>query len=371
MAKMKIVHILGDLRRGGAERFVVDLCNELAQNEQYEIYLVSLGDDIGKSTFISDISSKVNYLSFHKKRGLSLKVLFRLTSWLVKQKPAIVHTHLHTFEYLVLYRFISRNCRFFHTVHSIAEAECPNFIIKAFRKLLYRSNKVTPIVVSADGSDSFRKYYGMKKVTVIENGRPFLMLTDKAPLLVKEYKQDKNSFLLVHVGRIMKVKNQLLMIKAVQKFNAVEEKKCKLLLIGDIRDQSLYQQLYEATGNDRFIEFLGGKDNIADYLNMADFFCLSSAYEGMPISLIEALSVGCIAICTKAGGIKDMIENEINGFLSTDSTVDSYYQTIKRAVFYPDKQRIKENSFNSFTSNYHIGASGKKHFQAYNLGLIQ
>lgn len=369
MARIKIIHIIGALGRGGAERFVVDLCNELAENEHYEIHLASLCDNSSDTTFLNEISSKVNYLSFHKKRGLSIKVLLKLTSWLLEQKAAIVHTHLNAFEYLSLYRIRSRNCRFFHTIHSTAEAECPNLLIKSFREMLYKSNKVTPIAVSPDGSKSFRKYYGLDKITVIENGRPFLSLTDQAPLLIKAYKREENAFLLIHVGRIIKVKNQMLLIQAVQKFNATEAQKCRLLIIGDVRDETLYQKLQELKGKDGYIEFLGGKDNIADYLNMADFFCLSSDYEGMPISLIEALSVGCIPICTSVGGIKDMIENEENGFLSMDSTIDSYCQTIKKAAFYPDKQKIKENSFNSFKQHYHIGASGRKHFQAYSLGF--
>lgn len=370
MIKVKIVHIIGTLRKGGAERFVVDLCNELAKNKLYEIHLVSLCDNSADTTFLNEINSNVNYRSFHKGKGLNIKVLFNLTSWLVQQKATVVHTHLNALEYVLIYRFRSRNCQFFHTVHSIAKAECPNFLIKSFRQILYRYKKIIPIVVSEDGSDSFREYYGLNKVTVIENGRPFLKLTDKAPLLIEEYKKCDNSLLLIHVGRIIKVKNQLLLIKAVQRFNTIEDKKCKLLIIGEVRDESLYQQLYALAGKDSFIEFLGGKDNVADYLNVADFFCLSSFYEGMPISLIEALSVGCISICTKVGGIKKMIRNEVNGFLSEDNSVESYYQTLKKAVFYADKQRIRENGFKSFKLNYHIGTSSWKHFQAYSLGLI-
>ncbi|WP_164108736.1 MULTISPECIES: glycosyltransferase family 4 protein [Sphingobacterium] len=365
MHKLKIVHIIGSLRKGGAERFVVDLCNELAKTDQYQIYLISLCDNDADTTFLNEISDKISYLSLRKGKGLNFQVLLKLTTWLVQQKANIVHTHLNAFEYLILYRFMSGNCKFFHTIHSTAQAECPNFLIKSFRKTLYKNNKVIPVAVSNDGSNSFRKYYGLNNVIVIENGRPFLTLTDEYPVLIKRYKENRNSFLLIHVGRIMKVKNQQLLIEAVQKFNANETKKCKLLIIGDVRDQSLYNQLHALIKEDPYIEFLGGKNNIADFLSMADFFCLSSHYEGMPISLIEALSVGCIPICTKVGGIKDMINNEDTGFLSDDNSVDSYYQTIKRAVFYPDQQKIKENSLNSFKQHYHIGASCKKHVEAY------
>lgn len=369
----KIAHIIGSLERGGAERFVVDLCNELAEDAQNEVYLISFFDNDPDTTFVTEISDKVNYLSFFKERGFSLRVLVALTNWLVAQKIQIVHSHLNALEYLMPYRLKKTNTRFFHTIHSTAEAECPGFFIKSLRKTLYKRNLITPIVVSKDGRESFRKYYGLDNDIVIENGRPYLTLTNEYPKLVSKYKKDHAAFLLIHVGRIIKVKNQRLLIEAVQKFNAGEEQKCRLLIIGEVRDESLYEKLLELTQDDQYIEFLGGKDNIADYLNIADFFCLSSFYEGMPISLIEALSVGCISICTRVGGIKNMINHRDTGFLSEDDSIESYYQAIKEAVFYQDKPKIRENSKNEFRLKYHIGASGKRHTQVYNMvanGLI-
>ncbi|WP_316748975.1 glycosyltransferase family 4 protein [Pedobacter gandavensis] len=363
----KIAHIIGSLERGGAERFVVDLCNELAENEQNEVYLVSLFDNHPDTTFVTEISTKVNYVSFDKTPGFSLRVLLELSSWLVAQDIQVVHTHLNALEYLMLYRLKKKNTRFFHTIHSTAEAECPGFFLKSFRKNLYKRNLITPIVVSNDGSESFRKYYGLDNDLVIENGRPFLTKTEEYPKLVSKYKEDQDAFLLIHVGRIIKVKNQQLLIEAVQKFNRREAQKCRLLIIGEVRDELLYQKLLALVADDQYIEFLGGKENIVDYLSIADFFCLSSFYEGMPISLIEALSVGCISICTAVGGIQNMINHKDTGFLSQDNSVDSYYRAIKEAVFSQDKSRIRENSKNAFRSKYHIGAAEKKHSLAYKL----
>lgn len=361
----KIAHIVGDLGRGGAERFVVDLCNKLAENGQNEVYLVSLCDNQPDTTFVNEISDQVNYVSFYKTPGFSIQVLMELTKWLGAKKMQVVHSHLNALEYLMLYRLKNNKTRFFHTIHSTAEAECPGLLMKSLRRNLYKWKLITPIVVSKDGSDSFRKYYGLDNDIVIENGRPLLTQTAAYPKLVDQYKGDQTAFLLIHVGRIIKVKNQRLLIEAVQKFNLEEQQKCRLLIIGEVRDQQLYEKLQELTANDQHIEFLGGKDNIVDYLNIADFFCLSSFYEGMPISLIEALSVGCISICTQAGGIKNMISHNHTGFLSKDDSVDGYCQAIKEAVFHQDKAHIRENAKNEFTSKYHIEASEKKHLQAY------
>ena len=59
---------------------------------------------------------------------------------------------------------------------------------------------------------------------------------------------------------------------------------------------------------------------------------MSSVVEGMPISLIEALSCGLVPICTAVGGIVDMIEDGQTGFLSYDLTLDSYVEAIKRFI---------------------------------------
>lgn len=363
----KIAHIIGVLGRGGAERFVVDLCNELAEDGQKEVYLISLCDNDPATSFVNEISAKVNYMCFFKEPGFSMSVLLALSSWLQEEKMDIIHSHLNALEYLMFYRLRKTNTRFFHTIHSTAEAECPGFFLKLFRKTLYKRQLIIPIVVSYEGSNSFRKYYGLQNELVIENGRPYLTLTKEYPKLLAKYKDHQTGLLLIHVGRIIKVKNQQLLIKAVQRFNSREEQQCRLLIIGEVRDESLYQTLQELSKNDPSIEFLGGKDNIVDYLSIADFFCLSSFYEGMPISLIEALSLGCISICTQVGGIKNMINHEDTGFLSKDNSVDGYYQAIKEAVFYQDKSKIRENSKNEFRLKYHIGAAEKKHSQAYNM----
>ncbi|WP_449440722.1 glycosyltransferase [Pedobacter steynii] len=94
----------------------------------------------------------------------------------------------------------------------------------------------------------------------------------------------------------------------------------------------------EVVNNDPYIEFIEGRHNVVDYLSIADAFCLSSIFEGMPISLIEALSVGCIPICTPVGGISQMIKHGKTGFLSRDVSVDSYCDVLKEALYHPDKR---------------------------------
>jgi glycosyltransferase involved in cell wall biosynthesis len=368
MYKIKIVHVIGTLNRGGAERFVIDLCNEMAKIEKYEVYIISLCKNDPENTFYNDISSDVNYISFNKDKGLNFSVLLQLTNWLKIKNPHIVHSHLNSFEYLILYRIFKSRTTCFHTLHAVASAECPNFLIKAFRAFFYRNNKVIPITISMNGSKTYREYYGLNNDITIENGRLSLSTTFDIKQLYKKYKEE-DSFLLVHVGRISIEKNQEMLIESIKKFNATELKKCRLLIIGDVKDKELNNSLINIAKGDPNIEFLGGRNNIADYLSIADGFCLTSIAEGMPISLIESMSVGCIPICTAVGGIKDMIKDGVTGFLSKKTDMESYLQALKRAIYFHDKEYIKNNVLKAFKNKYHIEISAKNHLNTYNKAL--
>ncbi len=365
--KIRIVHILGAINSGGAERFVVDLCNQLAKNQHYHVDLISLCKN-NSDTILDEIATSVHYLSFNKNRGFSLLTLVKLTYWLMRNKPNIVHSHLNAFEYLYGYLLLNSRSNFFHTLHSMAQYECPNFfIIRCLRTFFYKYNKVKPITISQNGSETYQQYYHLDNDDIIANGRPQMLLTNKSNALIKTYKTSSESFILLHIGRISEEKNQGLLIQAVQKYNQLESRKCKLLIIGTGK-KMLTNELMQLAEGDRQIEFLGLKRNIADYLGIADVFCLSSTCEGMPMVIIEAFSMGCMAVSTAVGGVTQMIEHGKTGFLSNDLSVDNYYHTLKQALLSPNKKEFKKNCREEFRNRYHIKIAAGAYSKAYNLG---
>ncbi|WP_449440718.1 glycosyltransferase [Pedobacter steynii] len=112
MKKVKIMHLIGDLSKGGAERFVVDLCNELAKDDRYEVFLVSICSNSVEETFVKDIDKNVRYVSFNKGPGFSLNTFWALTKWLRKEEPNVLHSHLNGFEYLGLYLLVNKRTLF-------------------------------------------------------------------------------------------------------------------------------------------------------------------------------------------------------------------------------------------------------------------
>ena len=99
---------------------------------------------------------------------------------------------------------------------------------------------------------------------------------------------------------------------------------------------------------------LGERHNPLEYLMEAGCFALSSLYEGMPISLIEALGVGALPVCTPVGGIPNAIVNGENGILSSDTSEDAYYLALKSYLDLPieiiNQMRVKaKESFKPYS----------------------
>lgn len=364
MSFPKVIHIIGNLDHGGAERFVTDLCNELARKE-VDVTLVSLCDNQLHHSLVDQIGDRVKYVSFSKKPGLSIAVIFKLTVWLSNQQPTVVHSHLNGSEYLILYRIFSKRTTFFHTLHNVAEAECPERAIKYLRKIHYRNNKVIPVTISSECSHSYRRYYQLNNDRLIENAREEIKLTAEQPGLVKKYRATSDEIILVHIGRISAEKNQRMLVEAVKQINATETIKCRLLLIGEKKEQQVYDELLALAESDSRIELLGLRKNVADYLSIAHAFCLSSHWEGMPISLIEAMSLGCIPVCTSVGGIPDMITDGVNGFLSRPNHTAAYADALRKVMYGHDLDKMKAKTIQTYKNRYTISVSADRYLNMY------
>lgn len=345
MGRKKIIQILPQLNCGGAERFVVDLCNKMGEN--HEIVLFSFFPLETHGFFLKELNGHVKIKSFNKKPGLDFILPFKILLELIREKPQIVHTHLNSFYYTLLSIMLLRNNKYYHTLHSDALKEAPGKWGVFIKKIFFRMGFSIPITVSLKSQVSFLEQYKFKAVK-IDNGRNIDLskLTDKE-LFLNKYKINSRTKILLNIARISHEKNQLMLANAVNELTK-EGYNIVLIILGPNCDNEIKNTI-ENIGNEN-IYLIGEKDNPLDYLAAADAFCLSSLYEGMPITLIEAFAVGTIPICTPAGGIVDMIENSVNGLLSKDYSKEEYLIVLKKFIGMSSEELdlIKKHCQNSF-----------------------
>ena len=337
---MKIIQLIYSLSSGGAERFVVNLSNELSR-QGHDVTICMLLNTKNPAWCFNKkfIHPSVKFHSLGFSQGFSLKKVKTVHKYILKEQADVVHCHLNVIPYTYLTAYRSHNVKFFHTIHNIAQKASGLKIQYLLNRFFYK-NSITPIAISRICLESFEKYYHLKNITRIDNGCPAVMPSqefEKTKNEVDNYKTSINTPVFIHVARCHPSKNQDLLIDSFNKLND-NSINFTLLILGSGFDSPEGIRLKQKACPK--IHFLGEKSNVGDYLLCSNAFCLTSLYEGLPISLIEALSCGITPICTPVGGIPDVITDGKTGYLSSGIEINSYYDAILRFI----KNKISVNS---------------------------
>lgn len=348
---MKLLELHYSTSWAGAERFVIDLCNELSKTQDVVLCIIEDDIDPNKSYYKKELSKNVKYINLKCQSGLQIKALWKIFKTICKEKPDVVHTHTDALAIFLPSIFYKRP-KYFQTLHTIAN-ECISVKrIKPIYKYLYKKY-IKAITISDVCYNSYNKFYGLSNAYSIDNGRSSLTATkdlDNTKKYIETLKINKDDKVYIHIARYDKVKNQELLINCFNKF--IEDGKHGILIIlGTGYDSNEGKKLLSNAKDG--IYWLGLKNNVCDYLLCSDFFLLTSIYEGLPISLLEAISCGVIPISTPAGGVPNVIKNHDYGYISKDFSEIEYYKVLSEAYYeYNSFNRQKLKDY--FLENYSI-----------------
>lgn len=361
---MKIIELNFYLGGGGASRLMADLSNQYASNKNNEVITVSvLESESAGNDFISfkkDLIPSVKYIALNKKSGLGWASLYSVFRLIKKEHPDVVHLHANILLLLLPVLFCQK-VNYVHTIHTLVTRQYPNGIIKRIANWLYRKGKVIPVTISQECHESYKECFGRQEDILITNGREALKTTEKL-LSVKKELSDigvrQGTPVFLHVARHHPVKNHDRMFKTFQRLSN-EGIDYQLIVIGDHYD--VYEKQFNGH---KQIHLIGARTNIGDYMSFADFFVLTSDKEGLPLSLLEAMSMGVIPVCTPAGGIKDVLRNGENGFMAKEVSDESFYQVVKQALY--EGSKISRNSIiKEYKEKYSMEVCAKHYMDIY------
>lgn len=359
---MKIIQLIYNLGSGGAERFVVDLCNRLARNPDDEVVLVMTDaiDNPKRRHYLGDLSPNVRWICLGCKSGLSVNSFRKVFLTIKREKPDIVHAHCQVLLLLFPTLFLKKP-KYFHTLHTLAQKSLKINKLKCIYSFLYK-RKVFPITISQTCRQSFVSLYGNENVAIIVNGREQIGHTELYDSVKQEIdllKANEMTPVFVHVARFSSPKNQPRLFRVFERLDR-DGIDFLLICIGSGYHQENVPHLSDADK----VKLLGEKKNVGDYLLASDFFILSSDYEGLPLSLLEAMSVGVVPISTPAGGVVDVIRNGINGYMSERIDGESLYQTVKFALSHKG-EISKEKIIQEYNDNYSMEKCAKEYYKLY------
>lgn len=359
---MKILHIHPSMSGGGIEAMICGLVNEMAKTN--DVTLCTIFEVDKRNVFEQKLSPLVHRKTLGKhKPGFSLKELFKIYAFIKDGKYDVVHIHGFFYYFAMAVYLLHDKVKFVYTIHSDALKENSTWDRRflALKKFAFKHKYIHSVTISQESKRSFTAFYGLDS-TLIYNGIPEYVATNNVGKL-KEYRRTNKTKLFFHPGRITEAKNQLVLVKA---FDRIIKKgdDVVLLIAGGKQDMQIWSSI-EPYLSDRII-YLGERTDVRDLLAEADAFCLPSIWEGMPVTLLEALSVGCVPICSPVGGIPEVITDGVNGFMSNDSCEESYYNVLCRILQCDEAEmyRIRKNCLASF-EKYRIAEVVKKYISVY------
>lgn len=358
---MRILQINFTLSAGGGERFVVDMCNELAKKASDEVYLLTVNANTPKSQhYLPTLSPEVKYKNVGAPKVLSLKSIMGVYKAIKEIKPDIVHIHCSPIL-VYLPALFYKKTKYIQTLHSLASKAISFQWLRTFQGWLFRKH-VQPITISNTCQESYKEYYKQDNAICITNGRAALKTTANLENVMQEiskYKQGKDIPVFIHIARYSPPKNQTLLFNTFNKLHN-DGKTFLLVVIGAGFENSPYMHFNETN----HIKILGVKQNVGDYLACADYFVLSSTYEGLPLSLLEAMSMGCIPISTPAGGVVDVIKDGKNGIMSTTFEETDFYNAVAR-VFENDFSINRADIIKDYKESYTMDVCVNNYYKVY------
>lgn len=361
---MKILQLHTKMVSGGIEAIVCGLSNEMSKTE--EVTLCTIFQPTSKDVFYNKLSPNVKKATIGKLNfGFSIKEIFKIYNFIKKGNYDIVHVH-GCFQYYCLAMILLHSkTRFFYTIHSDARMENQIWDWRLFKlkRFMFAKRWVVPVTISDISQKSFKDLYNCPS-ELIYNGTPKPVCLN-VPNVIDELRFTSKTKVFVHAARISKPKNQVVLCKVFDRLIR-EGKDVVLVIAGTAEEHDIFENI-KLYFSDRIV-YLGERNDVPELFIRSDAFCLPSIWEGMPVTLLEALSVGCIPICSPVGGIVNVINSGQNGLLSKDSTENEVYKTISCFLEMSEDSinAMKQSASNSF-NKYDIKSCAANYLKKYEL----
>jgi len=307
------MHLVSSISVGGAERALLELA-EKSNREEFEIHICYFGSVKGAS--FHDEFERLG-LPFYKiltSRFYDFKNLTKVTKYIRKHDINIIHTHLTDADILGRIAGMLTNRPVITTVQN----ELRRYMeLRIDRKLLnyitvkYLTTHI--VVVSELLREQIIKEWkiGEEKISTIHNMANVDIFLD-ASARVRRGRDQR--FTITNVGRLSKQKAQHILLEAAQKVVS-RFPEAHFLFVGQGELEQDLKQLTRSLRLEKNVEFLGVRSDVANILAQSDIFVLSSFWEGLPLSAIEAMASACAIVLTDVGGNRELIEHKKSGMI--------------------------------------------------------
>ncbi|RYG75219.1 glycosyltransferase family 1 protein [bacterium] len=362
-AKPKLLYIITKAELGGAQSHVLDLIRGFVNSYELHLAVGALGP---LTEIAKQLGAKVHLLS-RLQRSINpladILAVRECVTLLRRVRPDLVHCHSSKAG------IIGRLAGQFAGIPVIFTAHGWGFspgVPRLRRKLALQIERaMAPLASKIICVSEFDyrlardlKVGKKRKLVTVHNG---IADSGSGSRLANTENQPPS---LIMVARFSQQKDHPILFRALA--NVHED--WHLQLVGSGPNLSTCQELAQSLDLTNRISFLGDRSDVAELLTNSQCFVLASQYEGLPISILEAMRAGLPIIATHVGGVGEQIERDQTGLLVPANDAAALEEALRYLVRSPElRQRMgqagRQKFENLFTSERMIAAIGRIYSQ--------
>jgi glycosyltransferase involved in cell wall biosynthesis len=335
---MRVLLLSTSMGMGGADKVLLSAAQEM-QFRGHEILIVSLTalGPMGLEARSIGIPTE----SLEMRRGFpDPRGLVRLIRLVRKWRPAVLHSHM------VHANLLARALRLFvpvpvlvSTIHNIYEGG--PLWMAAYRLTNGLVDQMT--IVSQAAADRFTRESIVPKalLRVVPNGVDMARFREVAAGTRESLRRAmalEREFVWLAIGRFQPGKDYPNMLRAFAKVRN-HYPQTALLVAGHGPLQAETEALAQELGVANVVRFLGVREDVPQLMSAADGYVMSSAWEGMPMVLLEAAAAGLPIVATSVAGNQEVVQDQESGFLVPPRESDALGAAMIRLMGLSEAQR--------------------------------
>lgn len=357
----KILHITYDMRIGGTEMVIKNLI-EGADKSLFEMSVLCIESPLGP--FANDLmAAGIQFFQLNRQPGFDTQLIKDIRRVIIDNQIDIIHCHQYTpWVYGVIAAMLTKTKVIF-TEHGRFYPDSSSWKRKLINPILnLATDQVTAISKATKQALVAFENIPEKSIDVIYNGiAPLKFDTTKVNKLRQSFNIPDNYTVLGTVARFDPIKNHSMMLTAFSQV-LVKFPNTVLLMVGDGEERHNIEMLIRKLNIQDKVVLAGYQAKPAEHIALIDVFLLSSLSEGTSMTLLEAMSIGKPCVVTDAGGNPEIIENNVNGFVTENDNADAFSRKISvllsdanlKTKFEQQAKSIFSAKFSADTMNQHF-----------------
>lgn len=311
MEKIKILHIIKSLGRGGAEMLLPETLkiHDKTKFQFHYIYFLPWKNQMVSS--IEDAGGNVTCIA--AKNNVTLLFQYsKIAKYCKENHIQIIHAHLPWAG--IVARIVGKvtNIPVLYTEHNNFDKY--HFVTRLLSKLSYKfQSKV--LAVSQDAKEALERRSLFHDIVYVPNGvNTSYFSKDSNYTKLEDVEAFVGTDKVIGTVAVFRKQKRLDVFVEVAYLSQRKQLPLKFLMVGDGTEMPLMKSLvkqYEL----RNVLLAGIQESPIEYMNYMDVFMITSDFEGLPVALLEAMSMGIVPICTPVGGIPNVVKDNVNGVL--------------------------------------------------------